>query len=414
MLLYSAFLFFLPQAEPPVLPTFYPAVVVGEKAVNIRSFYDKSSPVVASLSPAVPVRIVAERPPWARVQIPGGLVVWVYGDFVDVEDGKGVLNATHVRARPLPSTGPDSYPVGQFNKGDRVWVVVEKDAWLQVLAPESLAAWVPLEHLKKTPSLDSDLDKKSWQTAWNKYAVKRTAKWKNLQTLPTPEEAAQVTLDESRDVPLAGLLSLEPLPVVLPPTFPKEEEILVNLESALLQAEKRMKNHSDAVIKNIDAYNPTLAKGLERVYSTLLFHGTRQKQIERARQGLDKLDALARFWEAAMETRSRRAAVGGDTQTVEKVAFALKPVQPKKYSLEKTLVVGWMEYRPHLYSRAPFALTRGDKTTLLRSYDGRFFLKDFVGKELAVQGILRKDPDTPGVAILAVTQLRVLPRRFSD
>jgi hypothetical protein len=71
-----------------------------------------------------------------------------------------------------------------------------------------------------------------------------------------------------------------------------------------------------------------------------------------------------------------------------------------------------MEYRPHLHSRAPFVVTRGSRAITTRSYDGRYFLKDVVGKEVVIEGIWRTDADVPGERILAVTQLRVLPRRY--
>lgn len=407
MFILSSFLFLFPQAPMPQGPPFLPAHVVGEAPQNLYSFFDSHSPVVTQLPPGTPVRIVAERTPWARVQVPAGLVVWVYGTYVDTLDHIGTLNATHVRARPLPSTGSESHPVGQFEKGDVVTVLESEGDWLQVLAPETLGAWIPLSALEKTPTLSAKEDQLAWEKVWTEVAKMRRAVW----VPPVPEGAKKTEITQEEDV--AGLLILEEPEETENFVFPSEDEIFGDSLAALELAETRTKSHADAVVKELHSYETETVENLERIYSTLLLHDANTQILLRSRQGLDKLDALQRFREAALLARGRRAELHGETVLAEATARALAPMPlTGTNSLEKHIWVGWMEYRPHLHSRAPFVVTRGSRAITTRSYDGRYFLKDVVGKEVVIEGIWRKDADVPGERILAVTQLRVLPRRF--
>ncbi|MDP6128295.1 MAG: SH3 domain-containing protein, partial [Planctomycetota bacterium] len=160
MLSFAAFTLIFPALPQEEAPSFLYAQV-GEHAATVRSFCHSETPVLTDLLPDTPIRVVAQRQPWSRIQVPGGFEVWVYGEFVDREGDVGTLNATHVRARPLPATSAKSYPVGQFLKGDRVYILEEKEKWLRVRAPENLGAWVLSESivlLDKAPA--------NWDALW--------------------------------------------------------------------------------------------------------------------------------------------------------------------------------------------------------------------------------------------------------
>ncbi len=115
---------------------------IGEGGAKIYPYYRESLPVMAELSPDSEVRLVLRQGDWLYVQVPGGLDVWVYGRYVDGDDGPGIINAADVRARPLPSTARNSYPLGTFEQGETVEVLEVQGQWKRVRAPERLGAWV--------------------------------------------------------------------------------------------------------------------------------------------------------------------------------------------------------------------------------------------------------------------------------
>jgi uncharacterized protein YgiM (DUF1202 family) len=115
---------------------------VAEGGAKIYPFHRETLPAIGELLPNTAVRMVLREGDWAYVQVPGGLDVWVYGRYVDGDSGEAVVNAADVRARPMPSTARNSYPLGTFNKGESVEVLEVQGKWKKVRAPERLGAWV--------------------------------------------------------------------------------------------------------------------------------------------------------------------------------------------------------------------------------------------------------------------------------
>ncbi len=115
---------------------------VAQGGAKIYPFHRETLPEFGELLPNTTVRLLLREGDWAYVQVPGGLEVWVYGRYVDGDSGQGTVNAADVRARPVPSTARNSYPLGTFNKGESVEVLEVQGQWKKVRAPERLGAWV--------------------------------------------------------------------------------------------------------------------------------------------------------------------------------------------------------------------------------------------------------------------------------
>jgi uncharacterized protein YgiM (DUF1202 family) len=115
---------------------------VAQGGAKIYPFHRETLPEIGELLPNTTVRLVLRQADWVYVQVPGGLEVWVYGRYVDGDSGQGTVNAADVRARPVPSTARNSYPLGTFNKGESVEVLEVQGKWKKVRAPERLGAWV--------------------------------------------------------------------------------------------------------------------------------------------------------------------------------------------------------------------------------------------------------------------------------
>ncbi len=135
---------------------------IAEERTAVFATHASDAPVIATLESGTPVKVVSVSEGWAQVQQAGGFILWVAEKFVTEQDGEARINAHSVRARPLPSTDPSSVPVGMFEQGDRVVVLVHQGVWKQVRAPEHLAGWVSAERVEIL-----DVVSDSWREKWN-------------------------------------------------------------------------------------------------------------------------------------------------------------------------------------------------------------------------------------------------------
>lgn len=122
---------------------------------------------IVELERGTPVEIVERHGDWLRVSIPGGLPLWVHGDYVSQGKRAGVINSEGVRARPMPSTDSRSTPVGAFNRGDAVRILERAEPWLKVLAPEWLTGWVSVDQVQPF-----DFVPAQWASDWTAYRSK--------------------------------------------------------------------------------------------------------------------------------------------------------------------------------------------------------------------------------------------------
>ena len=123
------------------------------------------APVMATLPAGTPVEVLERKKGRARITVPGGIAVWVYGKYVSSDGDRGEIRGTTVNARPIPDTdNAKAPPVGRFKKGDRVTILEREGKWTRVRAPARLGAWIDEAALE--PYSDTPANRKSaWETA---------------------------------------------------------------------------------------------------------------------------------------------------------------------------------------------------------------------------------------------------------
>ena len=72
-------------------------------SAQIRPFFDRKTPMMLELPEGSLLQVVRQEVPWSEVRIPGGLEVWVHGDYVTWKEGLVFPKTSRLRARPLPS-----------------------------------------------------------------------------------------------------------------------------------------------------------------------------------------------------------------------------------------------------------------------------------------------------------------------
>lgn len=376
------------------------------------------------------LEVVRQNVPWSEVRVPGGLEVWVHGDYVNWKGGRVYAKTSRLRARPLPSTSGNSHPVGKLASEWGLPVLDKKDAWLKVLAPEELSAWVLTEQIEihRQPPV-------GWQASWNAAGEKRskavlsTAKPVEAggeEPAPTEGEQKPATETEqatpaesSQDVqPAEGAAKpAEGAAVAEEAAAPKSALLgkAVSLELlkedaalAVVTARKNLDAHASEVTETLDLFAPTVLENCEMIFSAVLLKSKDAVLLADARQGLTRSDALRKFHASAINARLRRAEVEQGL-----AAGSLTKDDDKKKPLAgegEATWVGHLVHKPHQYPDTPFVAVRGDREVLVHSYDGRFYLRDYLGREVVVRGTWRKSGKEGKQRVVSVEEIRVLPR----
>jgi hypothetical protein len=120
----------------------------GAKLFNLA---DKSAEVVLKASAGTLLQVHGERAGYLDVSAPGGVEVWVFGEYAKAADAPGMIEITGngVSMRPLPMSNEKSFPLAQrLMKGDRVRFLGRNDPsqpfeedWIKVVSPVSAHAW---------------------------------------------------------------------------------------------------------------------------------------------------------------------------------------------------------------------------------------------------------------------------------
>ena len=402
---------FLPMLLPLLLiPAFSPfgllaqegegtscARVKGDDA-TVHCYFDSRTHIVAELSSGTPVRVVETKKPWSRIQIPGGYPVWVHGQFLQVEEGWGTVTASRLRARPLPSTDAGVYPLGLLAKGAAVPVISVQDDWVQIQSPESLGAWVLSSFLEAETS--EEIWAKDWESAKPPVPLRPSGANEGIEAVAEEMMAPTPSL-----IPIEEAVAVDPLKGLDPATVAADPAV------GLVKVEILLARHSEHVTRDIEAYSAVTVGGIEAALSTVIWNSKGKDELERARRGLARVDALRQFRAAALAAAGRRAELEGEAKAAEASAKLRLVSTEDVFPLETYTWVGWVEYRPRLFPDYPYAVIRGGRKHPVQSPDGRFRLKDFVGREVAVRGAWTRPTAAPGLRVLEISELRVLPRR---
>lgn len=414
------------------------------QSAQIRPFFDRKTPMMLELPEGSLLQVVRQEVPWSEVRIPGGLEVWVHGDYVTWKEGLVYPKTSRLRARPLPSTSGNSHPVGKLATDWGMTVLDRKDAWLKVLAPEELSAWVLTEQI----AVDAKLPI-GWNASWNAEASKRR---KAVLATAVPVEVPVDPAAEAGTVAPAGTPGKPPVdpgtglakpatsPIKTPGDAPAAAsegagkpaagvaaeaaaprsavlDAAVGLELlktdpalAVITARKNLDAHALEVTEQLEMFAPAVLENCEMIFSAVLLKSKDQILLTDARQGLTRSDALRKFHTSAMTARARR-------EEVKQGLPAGSLVKPEKKGplsgVGNATWVGHLVHKPHQYPDTPFVVVRGDREVLVHSFDGRFYLRDFLGREVVVRGAWRKTGKTgkeDAKGVVSLEEIRVLPR----
>lgn len=146
-------------------------VQTGSEGAKVRNVVGRGGLVLRELPAGRVLAVYGENGSWLEVEVPGGLPVWVFGEFLRPTATQGIYEVTgkYVNQRPRPSSDPSSYPLRQkLYSGDRVEFIQRDDPskpfaqdWVQVWSPHGVRAWVGSEETRPLP------DGASGETLWS-------------------------------------------------------------------------------------------------------------------------------------------------------------------------------------------------------------------------------------------------------
>jgi hypothetical protein len=344
----------------------------------------------------------------------------------------------------MPSTGSSSHPVGKLKQDQRLPILDAKDDWLKVLAPEDLGAWVPSKEIRILNPVPGDWDEQ-WSTAASKRRqdILATAKPVNVGGEPpvvdpaVKDESAQPVTEKNSanevekldatdsssttDAVANANSKLEPaatprIPDASAKSALQKQLIVADVFAkdplaALGKARANLDLHAKEVTDTLARFSPEVLDNCEWVFTEVLLKHKDPQHLASARLGLTRSDALRRFHQSALDAQLRKEDL--QQQITSRNASAGKQKESKIVPEGGTGAYAWvghLQYRPHQYPKTPFVAVRGKREVLLHSFDGRFYLKDFLGREIAVRGNWRPSETNPELQVLSVDELRVLPR----
>ena len=150
----------------PPLQSFKPAIVSAPSAEALGA-NELGAPLLKLLPRGTPVKVTAQRYPWARIQIPGPVNVWVYGKYVNQQGDIARIQGKQVRARSMPSTTSASAVVGIFEENTLVKAVSKEGDWIRVSAMDVATVWALIEQLEILPQISND-----WNKLWKAAHIK--------------------------------------------------------------------------------------------------------------------------------------------------------------------------------------------------------------------------------------------------
>lgn len=137
---------------------------VGDNAIRIYSYFNRHSSILQSLQSGSLVRVLDQNSGWFRVEVPGGVPIWIPRDSIGLEGDVSIINRPGVAARPDPLDSPENKPLGVLQRGDQVVILERRKEWVKVQAPQHISGWVEAINITE---IDSDEDEMEgpWQDA---------------------------------------------------------------------------------------------------------------------------------------------------------------------------------------------------------------------------------------------------------
>jgi SH3-like domain-containing protein len=157
-------------AEPSNVRFAYSGTGVGETSAKLYAGRNTATAVLGTLEIGTPIRVLSSESSWSRIEVPGGIRVWVFGQYVASVGAVHKISGIGVRARTTPATDKSSSVVGTFPAGTIIEVLATINGWKQIRAPSSIAIWIPTLHIQVTNEITDE-----WQKEWGEASVRRAA-----------------------------------------------------------------------------------------------------------------------------------------------------------------------------------------------------------------------------------------------
>ena len=352
---------------------------VASAGATARNFGDANGASVSKLPAGTLVAVYEERGDWLECEVPGGFEIWVYGQFVKASSEAGVLEITgsDVRARPLPSSGPESYPLQpNLSKGDRVRLIARNDAakplaedWIKVCSPPGVRGFVAKSECE---ALASGTD---GAAAWAG-AVIEARKRTPASSLGAAKAAGPAGIAADSGAAAAAAAGVETAAgdsgsaAPAGPLSPQEAVEALKAADAALAREKASAQPQFAPVR--DQY--------QRVFDSLQDGATK----ELAKKGLDQVDTLVQALELKRELQAQKERMEQDNlRRQEALAQAAKN---KDIYSGRFDTRGWIEKKVVSGQPTTYLIRWGGDPVAEIQCNGRYDLADYVGYEVGING----------------------------
>ena len=141
----------------------FQAAFVGTTRAEVLDINKSDGHLLTTLVKGSPVKIIDVQPPWAAIQTPGPIQVWVYGQYVIQNGDNAEISGIDVRARSIPSTTRSSNVLGIFLDKTPVRVISKEGDWVRVSVVDIATAWMLLDELEIFDDISEE-----WIKKWNK------------------------------------------------------------------------------------------------------------------------------------------------------------------------------------------------------------------------------------------------------
>lgn len=343
---------------------------VGAAGATARNYNDATNgSSVGKLAAGTLVAVYEETGDWLECEVPGGFEIWVYGQFVKASSEAGMLEITgsDVRARPLPSSGPESYPLRpNLSKGDRVRLITRNDEskplaedWVKVYSPPGVHGFV-LKSECEALAAGSD-----GAAAWASAVIE--ARKRAVVALPAAAKAS----GSPTGTPTEASAATGQGGATNAPLSPQEAVEELKRADAALSRERGSASPNFGAVR----------EQYQRVFDSLQDGATK----DLAKKGLDQVDALIQALDLKRELQAQKERIEQDNLR-RQVALAEAAKNRDVFSgrfdtrgwIQKKVVSG----QPTTY----LIIWGGDPVAEIQCTAGRYDLADYVGYEVGING----------------------------
>lgn len=373
-------------------------VRVGAGGARLTNLADREAQSVLQAPQGTLLRVHGKSGDFLEVSTPGGLRVWVFGEYVKPasEMGRVEIVANGVRMRPLPEATDSAFPLGQaLAKGETLLYIGRADGskpmtedWIQVVSPSTARAWIPAE--RTTPLAAGEDGAQLWEAA-------RLRMEAEIQPREVPGTGASAK-DGAKPAPKDGAKEASTDKVEKPA---KSAAPAKGNTDSFGAAEKMMEDAKAAAKPNWSA--------VKTAYQRVIQETPSGPAADAARKRLQEIDArmeLAALHEQAQTAEQRRQeALVEKTRELRDASLHNDPLWGRFQAR------GWVEKDGDRYIVRWANKNRSELACSSKRYD----LETLVGYEVGVIGVTRRAAGSDQLGMLDAQRIEVLsgsgPRR---